>query len=205
MAACRARAQWRFLELPHGDRQCEDAEDEAPNKRRKQESDPEPHVPVIYYLCDDLSHQGAKSVGESAKLDVSERFEGEREGELSTKLDDVVLEMRDMKSELLQVRELVGVLVRRERCAEMKAEIATRRLNRMEKERDAEGETECEATLEEALTNQSKVVQVIVDKWFVDKGFGFGTTRQKRSPSCTPAPCRELKCLRSALTRGCKW
>ena len=46
----------------------------------------------------------------------------------------------------------------------------------MEKERDEESEAECEATLEEALTNQSKVVKVIVDKWFVDKGFGFGKT-----------------------------
>ena len=87
-----------------------------------------------------------------------------------------MLEIRDVKSELLQIREQVGVLVRRERCAETKAEIATRRLNRMEKERDEESEAQCEATLEEALTNQSKVVKVTVDKWFVDKGFGFGTT-----------------------------
>ena len=36
-------------------------------------------------------------------------------------------EMRDVKSELLQVRELVEVLVRRERCSETKAEIAARR------------------------------------------------------------------------------
>ena len=46
----------------------------------------------------------------------------------------------------------------------------------MEKERDEESDAQCEATLEEALTNQSKVVKVTVDKWFVDKGFGFGTT-----------------------------
>ena len=26
------------------------------------------------------------------------------------------------------------------------------------------------------MTHQSKVVKVIVDKWFVDKGFGFGST-----------------------------
>ena len=43
-----------------------------------------------------------------------------------------------------------------------------------ERERDQEGEAE--STLEEALTNQSKVVKVIVDKWFVDEGFGFGKT-----------------------------
>ena len=46
----------------------------------------------------------------------------------------------------------------------------------MERERDQESEAECEVTLEEALTNQSKVVKVIIDKWFVDEGFGFGKT-----------------------------
>ena len=67
--------------------------------------------------------------------------------------------------------------MRRERCAETKAESATRRLNnRMEKESDEESEAECETTLEEVLTNPSMVVNVIVDKWFVDKGFGFGKT-----------------------------
>ena len=96
------------------------------------------------------------------------------------KLDDVMVKMRNVRSEILQVRELVGVLVHRERCAETKAEIATRRLTRMEKERDEESEAECEATLEEAVTNQSKVVKVIVDKWFVDKGFGFGKTPDRR-------------------------
>ena len=90
--------------------------------------------------------------------------------------DDMVSEMRDLKSDLAYIRELLGVLVRKERCAETKAEIAARRLDRMERERDQESEAECEGTLEEALTNQSKVVKVIVDKWFVDKGFGFGKT-----------------------------
>ena len=37
------------VEVPRavpGDRQSEDAEGEAPNNRRKQESDPDPHAPV---------------------------------------------------------------------------------------------------------------------------------------------------------------
>ena len=76
----------------------------------------------------------------------------------------------------MHIRKLLGVLVRKERCAETKAEIAARKLDRVEPERDQESEPECEATLEEALTNQSKVVKVIVDKWFVEKGFGFGKT-----------------------------
>ena len=88
--------------------------------------------------------------------------------------DDMVLEIRDLKSDLVHIRELLGVLVRKERSAEAKAEIAARRLNRMERERDQESEAECEVTLEEALADHSKVVRVIVDKWFVDRGFGFG-------------------------------
>ena len=49
--------------------------------------------------------------------------------------DDVASEMTDVKNDLAHVRELLGVLVRRERCAETKAEIADRRLDRMERER----------------------------------------------------------------------
>ena len=107
---------------------------------------------------------------------MNTRPEEGREGELSSKLDDVMLEMRDVKSELLQVRELVGVLVRRERCIEKKAEIAARRLDRMEREKDEAEDGEHEASLQEALANQAKVVRLVVDKWFVDKGFGFGKT-----------------------------
>ena len=165
------------VEVPRaapGDRQSEDAEDEAPSKRRKQENDFEPQILVHLSLCDGSSDQETKSVEDPAELET--RPEGEREGFPVEQLDDILLETRHVKSELRHVRELVGVLVRRERCAETTAEIATRRLTRMEQERDEESEAECEATLEEALTNQSKVVKVIVDKWFVDKGFGFGKT-----------------------------
>ena len=89
-------------------------------------------------------------------------------------LDDVVSEMIDVKNELLHVRELLGVLVRRERCAEAKTEIAARRLDRMEREKDEVDDTEHEASLQEAVANQTKVVKLVVDKWFVDIGFGFG-------------------------------
>ena len=91
-------------------------------------------------------------------------------------LAPMVSEIRDLKSDVVHIRELLGVLFRKERSAEAKAEIAARRLNRMERERDQESEAECEATLEEAPADHSKVVKVIVDKWFVDKGFGFGKT-----------------------------
>ena len=82
--------------------------------------------------------------------------------------------MTDVKNELAHVRELIGVLVRRERSAETKAEIAARRLDRMEREQTEADDAEHEASLEEALSNQSKAVKVLVDKWFVDKGYGFG-------------------------------
>ena len=167
------------LEVPRAspsDRQSEDPEDEAPNKRRKQESDPDPRAPVHFSLCDDSSDPGAKSTGESAELDVNTRPEGGREGGLSSKLDDVMLEMRDVKSELWQVRELVGVLVRRERCAEVKTEVAARRLERMERGKDDVNDAEHEADLQEALANQTKAVRLVVDKWFVGRGFGFGRT-----------------------------
>ena len=91
-------------------------------------------------------------------------------------LAPMVSEIRDLKSDLVHIRELLGVLVRKERSAEAKVEMAARRLNRMERERDQDSEAESETTLEEALADHSKVVRVIVDKWFVDKGFGFGKT-----------------------------
>ena len=35
-------------------------------------------------------------------------------------------------------------------------------------------EAEHEANFQEAFTNHSKAVKVLADKWFVDKGHGFG-------------------------------
>ena len=61
-------------------------------------------------------------------------------------LAPMVSEIRYLKSDLVHSRELLGVLVRKERSAEANSEIAARRLNRMERERDEESEAECEAT-----------------------------------------------------------
>ena len=88
--------------------------------------------------------------------------------------DDMASEMTDVKNERAQVRELLGVLVCRERCAEAKTEIAVRRLDRMEREKNEADDAEHEANIQEALANQSKAVKELVDKWFVDKGYGFG-------------------------------
>ena len=101
--------------------------------------------------------------------------------------DDVVSEMRDLKSDLVHIRELLGVLVRKERCAETKAEIAARRLDRMEREQHEADDAEHEANLREALQNQSKAVKVLV------KGYGFGRALEAKSCSSTPAPCKVLK------------
>ena len=169
------------------DKWSQDPEGEAPNKRRKQESDPDPQIPVHFSLCDDSSDLEAKSVGESAEFDVSRKSEEERQEGLSKKLDDVMLELRDVRSDLLQVRELVGVLVRRERCAEVKTEVAARRLERMEREKDDADDAEHEADLQEALENQTKVVRLVVDKWFVDQ--------QEKSSSSTPASCKAPRCF----------
>ena len=49
--------------------------------------------------------------------------------------DDMVSEVRDLKSDLVNIRELLGVLARKERSAETKAEIAARKLDKMERER----------------------------------------------------------------------
>ena len=88
--------------------------------------------------------------------------------------DDVASEMTDVRNDLAHVREMLGVLVRRERSAENKAEVAARRLDRMEREQHEDDDAEHEANLQEALTNQSKAVKVLVDKWFVNEGYGFG-------------------------------
>ena len=49
------------------------------------------------------------------------RSKGEFGGTCNTQLIDVISEERDAKSELLHVVELIGVLVRKARCAEKKS------------------------------------------------------------------------------------
>ena len=49
-----------------------------------------------------------------------------------------------------------------------------KKLERLEKERDEQDDKEREVSLKEALADKTRVVKLVVDKWFVDKGFGFG-------------------------------
>ena len=72
------------------------------------------------------------------------------------------------------VRRFIEFLVRQDRKVDMKTEVATRRLERMEKEKDEQEDQEHEANLEEALADKTKVAKLFVDKWFADKVFGFG-------------------------------
>ena len=69
---------------------------------------------------------------------------------------------------------MVEFLVRRERKLDVKADVAIRRLERLEKEDFQREDEAVEASLPEALPDKTKVVQLLVDKWFVDEGFGFG-------------------------------
>ena len=56
----------------------------------------------------------------------------------------------------------------------MKTEVTVKKLERLEKEPDEQDDKDCEASLKEALADKTKVVKLVVDKWFVDNGFGFG-------------------------------
>ena len=111
----------------------------------EEEDEGETHAPVHFSLCD------------SDELET--RSKGQHEGTTIRQVDDILLEMKDVKSELQHVRELIGVLVRKERCAETRAEIAARRLDRLERGQDEQDDKDREANLQEALGDKTKVVK----------------------------------------------
>ena len=80
----------------------------------------------------------------------------------------------DWTQDLREIRRMVEFLVRRERKLDVKADVAVRRLARLEREHSQQEDEEREASLPDALADRTKVVKLVVDKWFVDKGFGFG-------------------------------
>ena len=81
-----------------------------------------------------------------------------------SELDDVKSEVEHVKKDLKEARKMLEFLVRRERKVDTQTEVATRRLERLERENDDE----------EDRVDNTKVVKLVVDKWFVDRGFGFG-------------------------------
>ena len=120
-----------YVESTKGEAAAQEREVKPPSKRHKQESDFEPRNRVHFSLCDDSSDQGAKSVGESAELDVCKKVRRRT--------------CRRTQHEALRragnerhVERASPSLVRRARCAETKVKIATSKLARMEKERDQE-------------------------------------------------------------------
>ena len=64
--------------------------------------------------------------------------------------------------------------MRRERKLDAKTDVAVRRLERLEREQDEQDDHDREASMTEALTDKTKVVKLVVDKWFVERGFDFG-------------------------------
>ena len=81
---------------------------------------------------------------------------------------------QERDKELREIRRMVEFLVHRERKLDVRTDVAARRLERLERESSQLEDEECETSLEGALTDRTNVVKLIVDKWFVDKGFGFG-------------------------------
>ena len=126
----------------------------------EEEDEGETHALVHFSLCD--------------CDELKTRSKGEHEGATARQVDDILLEMKDVTGEVLHVRELIGVLVRKERCAETRAEIAASRLDRLEREQDEQDDKESETNLQEALSDKTKAVKLVIDKWFVDKGFRCG-------------------------------
>ena len=80
--------------------------------------------------------------------------------------------------ELNEIGPSVEFLVRRERKLDVETDVAARRLEKLEKG-NSQPDEECEASLADAPTDAPKVV-ILVDKWFVDKGHGFGKSPFRR-------------------------
>ena len=97
----------------------------------------------------------------------------------------------DWTQDLREIRRMVEFLVRRERKLDVKADVAVKRLARLEKEHSQQEDEECEASLPDALADRTKVVKLVVDKWFVDKGFGFGRV-----------PTGEVVFIHASVVRG---
>ena len=69
--------------------------------------------------------------------------------------------------------------------------MAARRLVRLEKESSQLEDEERETSLGGALTDCTTVVNLLVDKWFVDKGYGFGR-----------APTGEVVFIHASVVQG---
>ena len=98
---------------------------------------------------------------------------------------------QERDKELREIRRMIEFLVNRERKLDAKTDVAARRLERLERESSQLEDEEHEASLGETLTDRTKVVKLTVDKWFVDKGFGFGK-----------APTGEVVFIHASVVQG---
>ena len=122
-----------------------------------------------------------------------------------SELDDVKSGVEHVREDLKEVRKMLEFLLRRERKVDTQTEVATRRLERLERENDEEEDQVCEANLEEALANKSKAVKLVVDKWFVDRGYGFGKVPTSEIVFIhASAVVGAARSSRSEQMRGCK-
>ena len=81
---------------------------------------------------------------------------------------------QEWAEDLREIRRMVEFLVRRERKLDVKADVAIRRLERLERENLQLEDEVLESSLQEANADKTKGVKLLFDMWFVDKGFGFG-------------------------------
>ena len=93
--------------------------------------------------------------------------------------------IEDWTRDLREIRRMVEFLVRLQKKLDAKAD-----RRRLEKEH-SQLEDEREASLADALADRTKVAKLVVDKWFVDKGFGFGKV-----------PTGEVVFIHASVVRG---
>ena len=98
---------------------------------------------------------------------------------------------QERDKELREIRRMVEFLVHRGRKLDVRTDVAARRLERLERESSQLEDEERETSLEGALADRTKVSKLIVDKWFVDKGFGFGK-----------APTGEVVFIHASVVQG---
>ena len=67
-------------------------------------------------------------------------------------LDDTMSEMERVKEELREMRKMLQFLVRRERKVDMKTEVAAKKLQRLEREREEEDDKEHEVEASKKLS-----------------------------------------------------
>ena len=97
----------------------------------------------------------------------------------------------DWTQDLREIRRMVEFLVRLERKLDVKADVAVGRLERLERENSQLEDEEHEASLPDAPEDRTKVVKLVVDKWFANKSFGFGRV-----------PTGEIVFVHASVVRG---